>query len=122
MADRKKSAFDERITSERAILRDHLKSGGDLPTEVGQIGQPTIENPASEEKVGSYRPPDARKAVTADMEVIAAFNELSKPSFLEAGPRQLLSHDPQSVRAAIVTSGGLAPGLNCVVHSIVTRH
>jgi 6-phosphofructokinase 1 len=124
MAERKKSAFDERITSERAILRDYLKSGNDLPTFVGQVGQPTIPNPVSEEKVGTYRSPDARKAATADMEVITEFIRLSKPvpSFLEAGPRRLFFHDPQSVRAAIVTSGGLAPGLNSVVHSIVSRH
>jgi 6-phosphofructokinase 1 len=124
MAERKKAAFDERITSERRILRDHLGRGDDLPTGVGLVGPPTIPNPASEEKVGTYRSPDDRKAVTADMDIITDFNKLGKPvpSFLEAGPRGSLFHDPQSVRAVIVTSGGIAPGLNCVVHSIVTRH
>lgn len=124
MAERKKSTFDERITSERAILRDYLKNGLDFPTDIRVVGEPTNPNPVPEEKVGSYRSVDARKSVTADLEIIAEYVNRSKlpPGFLEAGPRQLLYHDPQSVRAAIVTSGGLAPGLNCVVHSIVTRH
>jgi len=124
MSERKKSAFDERITSERAILRRYINEGRDLPTDVFPIGQPIIKNPVSAEKVGVYRDFGQRKSVTADMDVIGEFAGKSKlvPSFLEAGPRQLLYHDPQSVRAAIVTSGGLAPGLNCVVHSIVTRH
>jgi len=124
MSERKKSAFDERITSERAILRRYINEGRDLPTDVFPIGQPIIKNPVSAEKVGVYRDFGQRKSVTADMDVIGEFAGKSKlvPSFLEAGPHQLLYHDPQSVRAAIVTSGGLAPGLNCVVHSIVTRH
>lgn len=124
MAERKKSTFDERITSERRILRDHLKSGKNLPTKVRRVGSASIPNVVPEKKVGAYRSTRARKAVTADMDVIAAFNKISKPvpSFPEAGPRRRLYHDPQSVKAAVVTAGGLAPGLNCVIHSIVTRH
>ncbi len=124
MAERKKSAFDERITSERAILRGHQANGTDLPTAVRQLGGPTVPNPVPEEEIGAYRPSGARKLVTADAEVIAWHHEKGKepPSFLEAGPRAKLFFDPQTVRAAILTCGGLAPGMNSVVHSIVTRH
>ncbi|MCX6620781.1 MAG: 6-phosphofructokinase [Acidobacteria bacterium] len=58
------------------------------------------------------------------MELLNGFqsNGVPLPAFLEAGPRAELRHDFQKVRAAIVTTGGLAPGLHCVIHSIVKRH
>ncbi len=39
--------------------------------------------------------------------------------FEKAGPRQKLFFDPAKTRAAIVTCGGLCPGLNNVIRSIV---
>ncbi len=39
--------------------------------------------------------------------------------FLKAGPRELVFFDPRQVRAAIVTCGGLCPGLNVVIREIV---
>ena len=41
--------------------------------------------------------------------------------FLKAGPRERLFFDPAACRAAIVTCGGLAPGLNSVIRSIVAE-
>jgi 6-phosphofructokinase 1 len=41
------------------------------------------------------------------------------PAFELAGPRQRLFFDPQQVRAAIVTCGGLCPGLNNVIRALV---
>ena len=40
------------------------------------------------------------------------------PAFQEAGPRRLLAFDPPEVTAALVTCGGLCPGLNDVIRSI----
>ncbi|MFW6253144.1 MAG: hypothetical protein ACOC4F_04355, partial [bacterium] len=40
--------------------------------------------------------------------------------FEKAGPRELLFFEPGTVKAAIVTCGGLAPGLNNVIRSLVT--
>jgi 6-phosphofructokinase 1 len=40
------------------------------------------------------------------------------PLFEKAGPRELLFYKPEEVRAAIVTCGGLCPGLNNVVRSV----
>jgi 6-phosphofructokinase 1 len=58
------------------------------------------------------------------MELLEKFRgkKLTVPSFLEAGPRANLRFDPHTVRAAVVTTGGVAPGLHCVIHSIVKRH
>ncbi len=45
----------------------------------------------------------------------------SLPSFEMAGPRNQLFFEPAQVRAAIVTCGGLCPGLNNVVRGLVTE-
>ncbi|MEM1258201.1 MAG: ATP-dependent 6-phosphofructokinase [Bacteroidota bacterium] len=43
-----------------------------------------------------------------------------EPNFLEkAGPRQKLHFDPQKTTAAIVTCGGLCPGINNVIRGVV---
>ena len=43
------------------------------------------------------------------------------PQFaVRSGPREYIYHDPEEVTAAIVTCGGLCPGLNDVVLNIVT--
>ena len=38
--------------------------------------------------------------------------------FLKAGPRQDIFFNPDEVKAAIVTCGGLCPGLNVVIREI----
>ena len=42
-----------------------------------------------------------------------------QPSFERAGPREKIFHDPSWTRAAIVTAGGLCPGLNTVIKGLV---
>lgn len=44
------------------------------------------------------------------------------PTLLLAGPRKMLWKDPRKIRAVIITGGGVASGLNRVIHSIVERH
>ncbi|MEA2013519.1 MAG: ATP-dependent 6-phosphofructokinase [Verrucomicrobiota bacterium] len=41
------------------------------------------------------------------------------PAFQQAGPREKIFYDPSWTRAAIVTCGGLCPGLNDVIKGIV---
>ncbi len=120
---------EARITSERAILMAYLKKNEPLVTEVPILIKPTFPNPAGEDILGTYREMKRRKALTADMEVIEAFAKSSKslPSFAEAGPRKDLAFPVptkrhEMLRVGIVTTGGLAPGLNSVIHSIVERH
>jgi 6-phosphofructokinase 1 len=114
-----------RMTSERRILQKHIEEGRNLATDVSIVTE-RLEHPnrIGEERLGLFRPPSARKAVIADTEMHDAVQQkhLTVPSFQEAGPRAVLRHDPQKVRAAILTTGGLAPGLHCVIHSIVKRH
>ncbi len=42
----------------------------------------------------------------------------SSLKFLRAGARKTIYYDPKEVKAAIVTCGGLCPGLNVVIRSI----
>jgi 6-phosphofructokinase 1 len=107
------------------ILRSHIEEGQAFNTQVSMIADgPEYENTVGEEILGLFTSPGAKKAVIADMTLLEDFERksLDIPSFLAAGPRRLLRHDPRSVRVAIVTVGGLAPGLHCVIHSIVKRH
>ncbi len=115
------------ITSERSILLDYLESSKDFPTDVRTVpGFGSHPNPISEEVLGQYRPFDRRKVVTADLDVIMRLISTGKPlpGFLEAGPRARLAFDYRGkpVKAAVVTTGGLAPGLNSVIHAIAERH
>jgi 6-phosphofructokinase 1 len=50
-------------------------------------------------------------------EMVLAGKEL--PSFEMAGPREKLYFDPSKMRCALVTCGGLCPGLNDIIRSIV---
>jgi 6-phosphofructokinase 1 len=114
-----------RMTSERLILKRHIEEERNLNTEVQVVSdRGQIPNQVGEDVLGLFRPATARKAVIGDLDTLRAFEQkrLSTPSFLEAGPRSTLRHDPRKVRVAIVTTGGLAPGLHVVMHSIVKRH
>lgn len=43
------------------------------------------------------------------------------PAFEVAGPRKMLAFDPANTKIAIVTCGGLCPGINTVVRAIVLQ-
>jgi 6-phosphofructokinase 1 len=45
--------------------------------------------------------------------------DLTPPSFELAGPRRKIYFDPSKLRCALVTCGGLCPGLNDIIRSIV---
>lgn len=115
-----------RVTSERLILKDHLEKGIALKTDVQEVEDRRILHieESRQDELGLFRSRNSRKQVIADTRFLDDWKQkgLDVPSFLEAGPRQDLRFDPHRVQAAIVTTGGLAPGLHCVIHSIVKRH
>ncbi len=58
-------------------------------------------------------------AISAET-VINQIRETSVPiSFCKAGPREKIYFDPSKLKCAMVTSGGLCPGLNNVIRSLV---
>ncbi|KAJ6813300.1 putative ATP-dependent 6-phosphofructokinase 2 [Iris pallida] len=44
---------------------------------------------------------------------------LALPAYHSAGPRKAVHFDPRAVRAAVVTCGGLCPGMNTVIRDLV---
>ena len=76
---------------------------------------------------------DARPALRDELEPVLVASDLDElgpylgagkgalgrvPTFEAAGPRQKLYFDPAQIRAGILTSGGLCPGLNNVIRAL----
>jgi len=55
------------------------------------------------------------------MTAVKGYQEMGEelPGFEQAGPRQTIYFDPSKVKAAIVSCGGLCPGINDVIRSLV---
>lgn len=87
-------------------------------TKIECLGKSTVESPLCHGHFVS----DASQ-ITYDASARRLVDRLERTgtllSFEEAGPRERLFFDPLNVKAAIVTCGGLCPGLNDVVRSIV---
>jgi len=84
-----------------------------------------IPNPLMPDEIGDYRDPDKEIVVDPRSGSIG-----SRLTFPEAGPRARLSY-PRTDRperqgvllnAGILVSGGIAPGTNAIIESIVCRH
>ncbi len=70
-----------------------------------------------DDEIADYVPDRARVLVNAEtLEGVPVDTSLL---FEKAGPRESIYFDPPRTRAAIVTCGGLCPGLNNVIRSIV---
>ncbi len=85
---------------------------------VPRLGEPVLDSPikrmnfvSGEAKISYY------SHVDAIADIIKQGKEL--PAFEVAGPRAKIFHDPSWCRAAILTAGGLCPGLNDVIKFLV---
>jgi 6-phosphofructokinase 1 len=121
MSPRIPSGFDDPIISERLFLNDLLNRNKSFP-EVTRLGNGEFPNHCDQRNVGKFRDPNDKRVVTTDWNIMERYKKPELPRFLVAGPRRHLAFDPKTVQAAVVTTGGSAPGLNCVIHSIVKRH
>jgi 6-phosphofructokinase 1 len=74
-----------------------------------------------QEKRGSLIDEDRRVLVCSDTTQLQPFLEVGQmpPAFELAGPRSQILFAPETLTCGIVTCGGLCPGLNDVVRSIV---
>lgn len=83
-----------------------------------------VPNPIPEGERGPSLGFNDRRAVTSDLHLLERLAAASGriPGFLAAGPREILHFDPASVRVALVTAGGVCPGVNTVIDQIVRRH
>ncbi len=86
-------------------------------TNIESLGDCTIDSPLVH---GRFVTDDNRIAYDIDAPRMAERLKANESiiGFEEAGPRQKLFFDPQNVKAAIVTCGGICPGLNDVIRSV----
>ncbi len=101
---------------------DHIGSGS---TAIESLGAPKILSPIKKEAGvdgAPYFVTDADE-VLVDLNPERVLKRVqdgdSLPSFELAGPREHIYFDPSKLRCALVTCGGLCPGLNDIIRAIV---
>jgi len=83
----------------------------------GRVASPLRLAPSSGEGAGAFVPDGARVRYQVE---IGTSNDLPADVYFEkAGPREKLFFDPRETKVAIVTCGGVCPGLNNVIRSAV---
>ena len=112
------------MESPREIPFDMIDDIGleeEISTEIELLGEPKIESPFVAKGEVNFVSDEDRVLVHASERAVRTFLEQGKspPSFEFAGPRRYIYFDPTKVKAAVVTCGGLCPGINDVIRSIV---
>jgi len=89
-----------------------------IDTTIPTLGTARIDTPIKSQR---YVPDSARIAIDSDLtRLTALFNQRQPiPSFELAGPKEKIYFDPSKLKCALVTCGGLCPGLNDIIRSIV---
>jgi 6-phosphofructokinase 1 len=88
-----------------------------INTSIDVLGTPKIKSTLP---FGPFVPPEEKVVIHVGPDVIdEAGNEQLLIPFEEAGPRETIYFDPPKTKCALVTCGGLCPGLNDVIRSIV---
>lgn len=98
-----------------------VRAMADEELSVTTLGAPRFDSPLKLSTVpGDFIPDytDERARVLLDVEFLEGHTP-SPRAFERAGARERIFFDPSQTRAAIVTCGGLCPGLNNVVRSMV---
>jgi 6-phosphofructokinase 1 len=90
----------------------------DFDLEIERLGECRIPSPVS---VGHFTKDNENvlyRVTLPDIEKYLASGR-RPPAFEQAGPREKIYFDPSKLKCGIVTCGGLCPGLNDVIRSIV---
>jgi 6-phosphofructokinase 1 len=96
-----------------------------IDTQVPVLGEAKIPSPvkrkAYDSALVSYVSDDERVLINVDHKTVCDAVERGEapPSFELAGPRGKIYFDPSKLRCAIVTCGGLCPGINDIIRAIV---
>jgi len=97
----------------------------DVPTHVQVLGEAKVDSPVAcrsiRDNCGRDFVSDAQRAlIDVDCNSLVEIVRQGKtpPSFELAGPRRKIYFDPSKLRCALVTCGGLCPGLNGIIRSI----
>ena len=98
---------------------------GDFDTTIPTLGKAKIPSPIQRGEKGafsrSFVNDSERIIVDVKLDDLITLAEKGKdfPSFELAGPRKKIYFDPSKLRCALVTCGGLCPGLNDIIRAIV---
>ncbi len=96
-----------------------------IDTRIPTLGEAKIPSPVKRKAYDStpvsFVSDDERVLISVDLKTIceAVRKGETPPSFETAGPRSKIYHDPSKLRCAVVTCGGLCPGLNDIIRAIV---
>jgi len=90
----------------------------DLDLQIETLGECRIPSPVS---VGHFTKDDENVLFRVTLPEIENYLASGRrpPAFEQAGPREKIYFDPSKLKCGIVTCGGLCPGLNDVIRSIV---
>ena len=97
----------------------------DIITEIASLGDPKVASPVQKGANGFtvYDFVSDDETVLLDVEYKKLSKRIKKnepiPSFEMAGPRKKIYFDPSKLKCALVTCGGLCPGLNDIIRAIV---
>ncbi len=83
---------------------------------VGTVGECKLASPLLD--MGTFQYADDCCRVRYQLKVPEATDAVEPLTFEQAGPREKIFFDPRKTTAAIVTCGGLSPGLNNVIRSV----
>ncbi len=99
-------------------LNEILENPKKYSLNVPSLGQAKIDSPV---KGQSFIDENSRVSLASELAQIEALKHRKEiiPSLEIAGPRKKLFYDPMQTRVAIVTCGGLCPGLNNVIKGLV---
>ena len=100
------------------IYENVLSRPDDFDFNIKTLGPCLIKAPGNNSEFVSD---DERIAFSSQVHNILQQIESCKtlPSFEKAGPRETIFHQPSTTKAAIITCGGLCPGLNNVIKGVV---
>ena len=109
------------IAEDSPYLIDEVGPDAEIETAIEALGDPSVQSPLLKKNYPCFVSDQDRVLVRVSHKSLKKiFKEGSEPlSFELAGPRQKIYFDPTKVRSAIVTCGGLCPGINDVIRAIV---
>jgi 6-phosphofructokinase 1 len=102
-----------------------MKNKESIDTTIPSLGQAKIPSPKKDRLNGprgtSFVSDDERVSVDVNVAHIRQMIQagMETPSFEMAGPREKIYFDPSKLRCALVTCGGLCPGLNDIIRAVV---
>lgn len=96
-----------------------------IDVQIQTLGEAKISSPIEKETYGNHTPhyveDHERVLINVRLHNVKEIFDKGEepPSFELAGPRRKIYFDPSKLRCALVTCGGLCPGLNDIIRAIV---